>query len=446
MYLLYSLLLTVGFVLLLPRFLWDAVFHGKYAEGFWERAGHIPRFDSEGKPIIWLHCVSVGETQAARPIAHAVLQEFPSHALVVSTTTRTGQRVARQAFDGLAQQIFYFPFDWSWSVRRTLNRIKPALVLVMETELWPRFLRECRKRDVAVVLLNGRISDKSFRRYRRIKFFIRRVVNDLRLAIMQSEADADRIRALELNTQRVKVAGNVKFDSEAEPTNQPLTAELQRRFNFGDARALIVVASTHAPEERIVLEAFKIFDAKAGLPDTRLLIAPRHPERFDEVATLLEKTSFSWARRTNNPHADDVKCRIVLLDTVGELRAVYPLADLVFVGGSIAPVGGHNVIEPALFAKCILTGAHTSNFRSIVESFRERDALVQLSDLPNEQALVALAEAFDDLLKNESRRRSIGEAARAVLDENRGATARIVTMLKPFLENQQSKRRDVAPN
>ena len=441
MYFIYSVLLTVGFVLLLPRFVWDALRHGKYAAGFWERAGGVPSVDAVGKPVIWLHCVSVGEAQAARPLARAILEEFQSHALVVSTTTLTGQRVAREAFAGIARQVFYFPFDWAWSARRALGRVDPSAVLVMETELWPRFIRECRARGVPVALVNGRISEKSFGRYRLIKFFISVVVNDLRLAIMQSGADAERMRSLGMCAERVKVAGNVKFDLEAETTRQPLTEELRGRFRLGDGRPLLVAASTHATEERVVIDALKRLRANAGRQSTRLLIAPRHPERFEEVASLLDSSGLRWARRSRPALGDDRECEAILLDTVGELRAVYPLADIVFVGGSVAPVGGHNVIEPAASAKCVVTGAHTANFKAVVESFLERGALVQLPAIPAEQAAPALAEVIGGLLDDDARRRRMGEAARAVLDENRGATARAVAMLKPLIEGGEPERR-----
>ena len=214
MYLLYSILLGVGVLALLPRFLFDALRHGKYAAGLGERAGALPKFDAGGKPVVWLHCVSVGEAQAARPLARALLDRYPNHALVVSTTTLTGQRVAREAFARRPSLVFYFPFDWKWSVRRALRAVKPSAVLVMETELWPRFFRECHRRDVPVVLVNGRISEKSFGRYKLIRFFIRRVLSDLSFASMQTEADAARLRALGLAPERIRVTGNVKFDIE----------------------------------------------------------------------------------------------------------------------------------------------------------------------------------------------------------------------------------------
>lgn len=443
MYLFYSLLLALGVLMLLPRFLLDAARHGKYAAGLRERAGLLSRLDAGGRPVVWLHCVSVGETQAARPLARAVREAYPEHALVVSTTTLTGQRVARDAFGDSAALVFYFPFDWAWSVRRALRAIDPSSVLVMETELWPRFLRECRARGIPVSLVNGRISENSFRRYRLIKFFMRRVVSDLALAAMQTEADAARIRALGLAPERVSVSGNIKFDS-PDTVNGSLTGELRERFTLDDGRPLIVAASTHAHEERIMIAAFKGL-AKSAHP--RLLIAPRHPERFEEVASLLAASGLRWTRRTLEARSTDAECDAVLLDSIGELRSAYPLAELVFVGGSLARVGGHNVLEPALAARCVITGPHTFNFTSIVGTLVERDALVQLQPALEEAEMVKrLSAIMLELLADDARRRGIGERARAVLEENRGATARTMTLLAPIFQTRSRDARKGAMN
>jgi 3-deoxy-D-manno-octulosonic-acid transferase len=435
MYLLYGILLGIGVLALLPRFLLDAARHGKYAAGLGQRAGALQKFDAGGRPVVWLHCVSVGEAQAARPLVRALLEEYPQHALVVSTTTLTGQRIARDVFAGTAALIFYFPFDWAWSVRRTLRAVNPSTVLVMETELWPRFFRECRARGVRVALVNGRISEKSFRRYKLIRPFIRRVLADLSLAAMQTEADAARLIELGVKPERARVTGNVKFDME-ETMGQPLTEELRRRFGFDGDRPLVVAASTHAPEERVVLEAFKLAagDSAAGRP--RLLVVPRHEERFGEVAAHIEASGLSWARRSASERASDAACDVILLDSMGELRAVYPLAELVFVGGSIAPVGGHNVLEPALAARCVVTGAHTSNFKAIVAVLVEQDALVQLPHAEESETTRTLARVLRDLLDDDVRRRRTGERARAVLEQNRGATARTVKLLAPLLNHE----------
>ncbi|HEY1402987.1 MAG TPA: 3-deoxy-D-manno-octulosonic acid transferase [Pyrinomonadaceae bacterium] len=445
MYLLYSLLLTLAIFVLLPLFLLDALRHGKYVAGLRERLGDVPEVDRGGREVIWLHCVSVGETQAARPLARALLERFPSHALVVSTTTLTGQTLAREVFRDDAAAVFYFPFDWAWSVRRTLGRIKPSLVLVMETELWPRFLRECRRRDVPVALVNGRISEKSFKGYRRLAGFIKGVVGALTLAVMQTEADAGRIRALGLSPERTRVSGNIKFDAGTGAGEQAITTELRSRFAFDDARPLIVAASTHAPEEAITLDAFQqTCAALASNKRPRLLIAPRHPERFNEVAALIEASGLSWARRSSPPRDGDRDRDVVLLDSIGELRGVYPLAALVFVGGSIAPTGGHNVLEPAAAARCIVTGAHTFNFTSIIRDFLERDALVQLPALTDTDAPFALAQIFRELLNTDERRRRTGERARAALEESRGATDATIKLLAPLLAQRPVRHRDAS--
>ncbi|HVF29060.1 MAG TPA: 3-deoxy-D-manno-octulosonic acid transferase [Pyrinomonadaceae bacterium] len=434
MYFLYSLLLTIGVGVLLPRFLYDAARHGKYATGLGERAGRLPPVASHKQPIIWLHCVSVGETQAARPLVDKLSERYPSHALVVSTTTLTGQRVAREVYGKVAARIFYFPFDWAMTVRRALDAINPSVVLVMETELWPRFLRECRARRIHVAVVNGRISETSLRRYRIIKPFISGVVNNLDLGVMQTEADAGRINALGLARERIRVSGNIKFDADVKADGQEqLTGQLRARFQLNERRPLIVAASTHAPEERVIIEAFKALCNAMTSVRPRLLLAPRHPERFAEVAALLESSGLNWARRTAAPKAEDVNCDVILLDTIGELRSVYSLADIVFVGGSIAPVGGHNVLEPAASARCIVTGAHTSNFRAIVEDFLQQDALIQLPPVIFAAAPSVLAHMFEELLTDDERRRRYGENARRILEQNRGATERTVEMLAPLL-------------
>jgi 3-deoxy-D-manno-octulosonic-acid transferase len=442
-YFLYSLLLTFAIFALLPLFLLDALRHGKYVAGLRERLGGVPETGAGGRAVLWLHCVSVGETQAARPLARALVERFPTHALVVSTTTLTGQTLAREVFRDDAVAVFYFPFDWAWSVRRTLRRIKPSLVLVLETELWPRFLRECRNTGVPVALVNGRISEKSFRGYRKLGRFIKSVTGALTLAIMQTEADAERLRALGLPPERARVSGNIKFDADTEDASAgAITDELRERFAFGDEQPLIVAASTHAPEEAITLDAFRqtraAYDDRSKAP--RLLIAPRHPERFNEVAVLLGASGLSWARRSDAPKASDAACDVVLLDSIGELRGVYALAALVFVGGSIAPTGGHNVLEPAAAARCIITGAHTFNFSSIMRDFLEQDALVQLPTLDETQAPAALAQTFRELLRNDERRRRTGERARAALQQNRGATDKTIALLAPLVEQMSDVR------
>lgn len=434
MYLLYSLLLTIGFILLLPRFAIDAMRSGKYVTGLRQRLGQLPAIDTSNKQVIWLHCVSVGETQAARSLVRALRAEYPDHRLVVSTTTVTGQQVARDLFAEDAALVFYFPVDLAWIVRRVLRVLKPSAVLIMETELWPRLLRECRKRAIPVALLNGRISEKSFRRYRKIQPFMRYVLSDLTIALMQSEKDAARIRELGLPDVRIALPGNLKFDSAETAIDERVTAELRGRFGFDGTRPLIVAASTHASEERVLIEALKRMKHSDPARHTRLLIAPRHPERFAEVAALLEGSDFTWSCRSSEPSERDATSDIVLLDTVGELRTVYPLAQVVFVGGSIASFGGHNMLEPAATGACVITGPHTENFAAITKALLDEGALIQLPETSAAiDASAQLAAVFTKLLAEEAARSEMGERAREVCRQNAGATERTMQMLSPIL-------------
>jgi 3-deoxy-D-manno-octulosonic-acid transferase len=289
MYLAYSLLLTLGLLVLIPHFIYQAIAHGKYVEGLGQRLGKLEQIHKTSRPVIWLHCVSVGETQAARPLVKKLRDAFPEHALVVSTITATGQKLARQVFEGEAESVFYFPFDWRWTVRRALNAVNPELVLIMETELWPNFLRECSSRNIPIALVNGRISRQSFRRYRLVRFFLVRILAHLNMAVMQSKADGERIVVLGLDEARLFTAGNLKFDVSSLPSITETTETLRQRFRFAQGDLLILAASTHAPEEKVVIETFQKLRLNRKL---RLMIAPRHPERFNEAANCSKTRIF----------------------------------------------------------------------------------------------------------------------------------------------------------
>lgn len=434
MYFIYSLLLTIAFIIMMPRFVLDALRHGKYIAGIRERLGNLPAIARDGQPLIWLHCVSVGEAEAGRPLIHALTRRFPSHQIVVSTTTLTGQAFARSAFQHQAVAVFYFPFDWAWTVRRALRALKPSAVLIMETEIWPRLLRECKRHEIPVALVNGRISEKSFRGYRKLGAFIRRAVNDLALALMQSEADAERLRQLGYDKD-IRVTGNLKFDSAEVGTDQTVTEGFRKRFGFNGSARLIIAASTHEPEESVVLEAFR--DAGAAQRERiRLLIAPRHPERFSDVAVLLGDSGLAWVRRSDSPGQEDQDCQVILLDTIGELRSVYPLAAIVFVGGSIATKGGHNMIEPAAAGACVIVGPHTKNFAAITKSFIESDGLIQLPNGTTGETSKILASVFNELLSDEEKRKQIAERGVNVCRQNRGATDRTIEMLADILSRE----------
>ena len=429
MYLAYSLLLSLGLLVLLPLFLFKALAHGKYIAGFRQRLGSVPAVS--GKPVIWLHCVSVGETQAARPLAARLKQQFPHHALVVSTITLTGQNLARNVFRTQAESVFYFPFDWRWSVRRALKAINPVAVLIMETELWPNFLRECKAREIPVALVNGRISRQSYGRYALIKFFLRRVLASLSIAVMQSEADAERLQHLGMPNEKLFTAGNLKFDADAGSDLTDTTTEIAQRFGLHSDVPLVLAASTHEPEEKIILESFKQLRTKQ---EVRLMIAPRHPERFNEVASLIQNSGLSWTRRMNLPEPSDSDAAVILLDTIGELPATYSQAAVVFVGGSIVDRGGHNVLEPAAAGTAVVTGAYTHNFHAIVNLMAEAGALVQLPPAQGtSMAILQIAKALSELLASPEARAELGRRAKKLVSENQGAADRTVKLIAPLL-------------
>ncbi|HWN09584.1 MAG TPA: 3-deoxy-D-manno-octulosonic acid transferase [Pyrinomonadaceae bacterium] len=434
MYFIYSLLLALGFLILLPRFLFDAFNHGKYVAGFRERLGLLTPLKTAGRPVIWIHCVSVGETLAARPLVQGLKQRLPQYSLAISTTTLTGQNIAREVFREDVARVFYFPFDWRWIVRRTLTAIKPAAVLIMETELWPGFLRECQSRRIPVAIVNGRLSENSFRRYRIISGFMSRVLNCLSAAFVQTEADEKRLVALGMDPAKLFVTGNMKFDANSPSSiDETLSAEFRDRFKFDEASPLIVAASTHAPEEQILLDALKRVASASG-SKPRMLIAPRHPERFNEVADLIKSSGFRWTRRTAGPGPDDCLCEVILLDSIGELPAVYSLASVVFVGGSLAKTGGHNILEPAAVGAAVITGANTFNFKQIVETFAQAGALIQLPPLASaSDAADELANVVKNLLDNPDEAAGMGRRAVKLVSQNRGATGRTLDGLTAIL-------------
>lgn len=438
MFFLYSIVYTIGFIVLLPRFLVDAVTKGKYAAGFKQRLGFLPAFNSKGKKVVWLHCVSVGETNAARPLAQKIKQDFPDLSLVVSTTTRTGQELARTAFAELADQIFYFPFDWKFTVNRALHRIKPSVVLLMETELWPNFIRQAYHNGAHLCIVNGRLSEKSHTRYGKVKKFIRRILGYLDLALMQENGYATRLMSLGIRASKVRVTGNLKFDHDLDKDETALTDELRERFGIRTDEPLIIAASTHSPEEKWILDAFK--ELKTNKPDLRLMVAPRHPERFDDVTTEIEKTGFILARRSK-PDSADKTAEVILLDSIGELRAAYPLAEIVFVGGSLIPHGGQSIFEPAAAGRAIITGPHTGNFDAAIKEFLDKDALIQLPQVAHNEVVQTLAETLNNLLSDVPNRSTLGSNALAAVDRNRGAVNKTIEYLQPVLTQNASRRK-----
>ena len=419
----YSLLYTLTMILLSPLFL---LRRKKYAAGFWERLGNYPRFVHDDRKVIWLHCVSVGETNAARPLVDQLIKEFAGWRLVISTTTKTGQELAAKIFAGKAETVFYFPFDWKFSVRRALNTFRPSLLLLMETEIWPRLISEAKESGAQIAIVNGRLSQRSADRYQFVTTFINKVLSNVDRALMQTGTDAGRIKTLGLDAGKVAVTGNLKFDRSTDLFETELTQYFQQRFRRHRARPVIVAASTHEPEESIILKALD-----GLLPHhAKLFIAPRHPHRFDEIWNMLKSTPYRVVRRSDSESDGDRSSDVILLDSIGELRSLFPIADIVFVGGSLIPHGGQSIIEPAAAGKAIITGPFTHNFSEAVNTFQRADALIQINEAGNDsQYAKQLHDQFAKLLDGETRRRSLGENALKVLNDNRGSAEKTVKKL-----------------
>lgn len=439
MFVLYSLVYTLAFLAMLPVFAVSGIVRGKRAAGFFQRLSfHLPKFTPDDRKAVWLHCVSVGEANAARPLVDRLHIEFPNVRLIVSTTTRTGQKLAKEIFKE-ADAVFYVPFDWRWTVRRVLRHFRPTLLVIMETELWLNLIRESCKSHTRIALVNGRMSERSFKRYAAFKKTMKRLFGYFDRALIQTGADANRFMALGMRASKVKVTGNLKFDHSITETESALTEEFRLRFDLEDSAPLIIAASTHEPEERVVLDAFHRTWEKTREELPRLMIAPRHPERFDEVARLIADSGFQSVRRSDPQSEGDAAAEVILLDSIGELRATFPLAEIVFVGGSLIEHGGQSVLEPAAAGKAIITGPYTHNFKAVVEEFVEKDALIQLPKEALDDIPATLAKEFCALLDRPAKCKGLGERAKAAMNNNRGAIDRTFEQLRPLILRSSSE-------
>jgi 3-deoxy-D-manno-octulosonic-acid transferase len=435
---LYTFVFVFGLLAMAPVFAVRAVRHRKYLGSLRERLGGV-RFDPDGRRVLWIHAVSVGEVLAVEPLVGALTDARKDWRVGVSTTTATGQRLARERFPKL--DVIFFPLDLPRAVERSLDRIAPSAVCLAETEIWPNFLAGCRRRRVPVALVNGRLSDRSFRRYRLAGRVLSPVLDDVALFLMQSDADAERVVALGAKPERVHVEGNLKYDvdrDELETRLAPRREAVEAALGLPTSDPLVVAGSTTSGEEALLAEALLLIRERPGMERTRLLVAPRHPERFDEAAHVLESAGLRVVRRSvPSPRSVAESADALLLDSIGELAAVYAHADTVFVGGSLVPRGGHNIIEPALYARPIVVGPHTENFRQIVADFAAAGAVRQLPpDAANGHGAALLAVALGDLLAKPEAARAMGDRGSAVLEANRGATRRVLERLRTLLASR----------
>lgn len=421
MYLLYSVLLGAGALLASPYFLYQTFASGKYWPSLKERLGFLPAsLNAERRPSIWVHAVSVGELTTARPLLPLLREALPELALFVSTTTLTGRCLAEARLRQVVDGLFYCPFDFRFAVRRVVRQVRPRLLLVVDTEIWPHLLRACREAGARNLVVNGRISDRSFPHYRLIRPVMKRFLAQVDHFCMQSERYAERMIALGAEPSKVTVTGSLKFDAATAAEGLSAAARL-----IPQGRPVLVAGSTLAPEEEILLEVFARL--KKSRPALFLVLAPRHPERFDEVASLAQGREFRVVRRSRLESAPSEDVEILLLDTIGELGSVYAAADVVFVGGSLAPWGGHNLIEPAARGKPVLFGPHMANFAEIARAFLEAEAAIQVRDR------VELAGQLERLMDDAARRAAYGERARRLVEANRGAGAKTVAIARQIL-------------
>jgi 3-deoxy-D-manno-octulosonic-acid transferase len=432
MQLLYSLLVTIATALAAP---WYVVRYGLRGRprGYWrERMGLLPQSLGEHREggAIWIHAVSVGETLAVAGLVAQIRRRFPAWPVYLSHVTPTGRAAGEARIPDVAGR-FFLPLDWKWAAGRVFDRLQPALLILAETELWPNLLGVAHERGTRVVLVNGRLSERSLRGYRRFAFFFRPVLAGIGQVFAQTERDAARFRELGVPPQNVTVAGNLKSDMKP-PQSNDLARQVRRVLQESGRDSVLVAGSTMRGEERLVLRAWDAIRARC--PRAFLVLAPRHPERFDEVARLLRDEGRRFVRRTSLDPPEIgpelAEADILLLNTIGELAGVYQLADVAFVGGSLVATGGHNPLEPAFWAKPLVFGTHMEAFRDLAGQFVEADAAFQVGSADE------LAARAVDLFTHAALRETMGSRAQSVLRASTGATARVLDALAPWLERR----------
>ena len=426
MYILYSLLLACAALISMPWLLLRVLFSGKYRTGITERLGMLPDRlpQAETRGSIWIHAVSVGEVLAITSLVTMLRERYPERPVLVSTTTLTAQYLARGRFG--ENSAFFVPVDFGFAVRPYLRRLRPQLLVLAETEFWPNLLHLMKKHGAGIAVVNARISDRSFPRYRRFRRFFRRVLAPVDVFLAQTDEDARRLTEIGAPAERVKVSGNLKFDMHAGNITE-FTSDLGRAI--GRNAPVIVCGSTTPGEEELLLQAFQ--DLAREFPAAIMILAPRHPERFDAVADLVTSLGLTLIRRNSWNRTAPIKPGVFLLDSVGELAAVYSLASIAFVGGSLFPVGGHNILEPAQHGVAVMTGPYTFNFREIIWIFVHGGALKVTSPQHVSQDLLAL-------VRNHGEREELARRAKELFHQNTGATEKTLQALAPLLERAET--------
>jgi 3-deoxy-D-manno-octulosonic-acid transferase len=428
-YLLYNLLLLLSALFLVPYYLLRGLRYGKSRRGIRERLGYYSPEQLtviQKKPIIWIHAVSVGETRAAMPLLKQMRLNYPDFQILVSNVTETGHAIALE--DKEIDLCLFFPFDFSWAVRRALNTVNPELIIIVETEIWPNFTRQAHQLGIPLILVNGRISDRSFPRYRAARFLLQPILDRFSAFCMQSQTDAERISALGAPDGRVENTGNLKFDHDLKDVTEEEIQQKKNQYRLPEQVAILVAGSTHDGEEKQLLAAFRQISAQID-QDLILILIPRHPERKREVQSLLKDSKFNYRLRSSLQEGDHLLSPgdVLLVDTLGEVLDFYSVADLVFVGGSLVPIGGHNLLEAALLSKPVLFGPYIHNFKEISAKLIRAGAGVRVA---NEQALVRQSII---MLNDLARCRAMGQAGSSLIKENAGTTERTMRHISKVL-------------
>ncbi|HLG23108.1 MAG TPA: glycosyltransferase N-terminal domain-containing protein [Candidatus Manganitrophaceae bacterium] len=445
-YFVYQFLIVLFFPLISLFLVARVVGRPEYREGIRQRFGRYPNDffkPIRGKKVFWVHAVSVGEVISAGFFLRSLRERYPECAVVFSTVTPAGRAAARNRLAGV-DLFIYFPFDLIWVTRSVIRKVAPTLFIFLETEIWPSFLFSLSEKKIPALLLNGRISERGFRRYRRVRFFLRHVLDEVALFLMQTERDVDRILALGAPKERVERTGNMKYDQAG--AGRPAKAPSRSDVGLQEEETLIIAGSTHVGEEEAVLDAYETL-TRSGAGPAALLIAPRHLDRLSDVERLISERGYVPARKSalagarKSQRTDKTmtfgewfeveRKTILLLDTMGELEHLYPLADLIFVGGSLAPVGGHNVLEAAACRKPIFFGPHMDNFHEIADQLKRSGGGVEVLDGKD------LGQKMAWMIRRPEEYKKRGESAYQVVIQNRGAVARNLERVARWAEKNE---------
>lgn len=374
-----------------------------------------------GENPIWIHTVSVGEAVAGKSLVKPLMEKFNSRDIVVSTVTETGQQKAKSIFTQ-AKKVFYYPFDFSWNVSKFFDKIKPSMIIILETELWPNFLNIAGEKNIPVFLVNGKLSDKSYNSYLKLKFLFKKPLGNIKAFIMQTKSDADKMLSLVDDKEKIFVTGNVKFDSIAPAIIPDEREPFLISLGIRERKPIIVVGSTHPGEEEIFIDAYK--KLKAKYPKMLMIIVPRHPERFDQTADMIAKSGIPFARYSK-PDESPAEFGMMLVDKMGVLNKFYGVCDIAVVAGSFVPIGGHNLLEPAIYSVPVVTGPYTLSQKEIMRVMREDNSFV-------ESTAENITDVLAGLIDNEARCKELGEKAKGSVLKNKGSAERSVEIIRSF--------------